>query len=268
MSQDIGGRISGPQANPFDVPNPMTPEYPSIYLHYQFNTNLFETLPNIIEVSVTEGKEITVVGDIFGQFFDVLNLFTLNGPPSNGNPYLFIGNYVDYGSFGTELFLMLLCFKLAYPKSVHLLRGNHECAKSTLKRGFKNEAEDKYNTAVYQNFLYIFQSLPICSVINKRIFVVHGGLFTRRDVTLDEIRHVNRFAEPGEEIGGENLMTQMLWSDPMEHPGQRQSLRPFGCSFGPDVTDEFLDRNQLQMIIRSHEFRLHGYSVEQGGKLV
>ncbi|KAA6368745.1 MAG: putative Serine/threonine-protein phosphatase 5, partial [Streblomastix strix] len=234
MSQDIGGRISGPQANPFDVPNPMTPEYPMKVLEAfrqyerlkisQVNAilkqsrNLFETLPNIIEVSVTEGKEITVVGDIFGQFFDVLNLFTLNGPPSNGNPYLFIGNYVDYGSFGTELFLMLLCFKLTYPMSLHLLRGNHECAKSTLKRGFKNEAEDKYNIAVYQNFLYIFQSLPICSVINKRIFVVHGGLFTRRDVTLDEIRRVNRFAEPGEEIGGENLMTQMLWSDPMEHP--------------------------------------------------
>ncbi|KAA6360905.1 MAG: putative Serine/threonine-protein phosphatase, partial [Streblomastix strix] len=188
-------------------------------------------------------------------------------PPSNENPYLFNGDWVDRGSFGTELCLVLLCFKLAYPKSVHLLRGNHESAMCTKEYGFKNEVEDKYNTAVYQNFLYIFNALPICAIINRRIFVVHGGLFTRTNVRLDEIRRVNRFTEPGEE-GGETLMAQMLWSDPMEQPGQRQSLRPFGCSFGPNITDEFLDRNQLQMIIRSHEVRLQGYSVEHGGKLI
>ncbi|KAA6376175.1 MAG: putative protein phosphatase 5, partial [Streblomastix strix] len=95
----------------------------------------------------------------------------------------------------------------------------------------------------------------------------HGGLFTRTNVRLDEIRRVNRFTEPGEE-GGETLMAQMLWSDPMEEPGFKQSLRPFGCSFGPNITDEFLDTNQLQMIIRSNEVRLQGYSVEHGGKLI
>ncbi|KAA6399364.1 MAG: putative Serine/threonine-protein phosphatase 5 [Streblomastix strix] len=270
-------------SDPFDVPNPVTPEY-AIMLIDAFRESkrlkisqvnailsqsrkLFEKLPNIIEVNVPEGKEITLVGDIYGQFFDLLHIFTLNGKPSNENPYLFLGNYVDKGSFGTELFLVLLCFKLAYPKSVHLLRGNHESMLCTKEYGFKNEVEDKYNTAVYQNFLYIFNALPICSNVNKRIFVVHGGLFTRFIVRLDEIRRVNRFTEPGEE-GGETLMAQMLWSDPMEQPGQRQSQRHFGCSFGPNVTDKFLDINQLQMIIRSNEVRNEGYSVEHGGKLM
>ena len=75
----------------------------------------------------------------------------------------------------------------------------------------------------------------------------------------------------------------------MEAPGMKESLRPYGCSFGPNVTDvchsspflyirflgsnlfllqEFLTRNGLQMIIRSHEVRMAGYSVEHGGKLV
>jgi hypothetical protein len=29
----------------------------------------------------------------------------------------------------------------------------------------------------------------------------------------------------------------MQWSDPMEAMGHKASLRPFGCSFGPNVTE-------------------------------
>ncbi|KAA6390256.1 MAG: putative Serine/threonine-protein phosphatase 5 [Streblomastix strix] len=165
-------------------------------------------------------------GDIHGQFFDLLEIFNRNGKPSNENPYLFIGNYVDFGSFGSEIFLLLLCYKLAYPQNVHLLRGNYESAVCTQEFGFKKEVEDKYNPSIYQNFLLVFKSLPICALINLRIFVVHGGLFNRRDVTLEEIRQVNRFNEPGEEEG-EKLMQQMLWSNPTNLVGQIQNVDPF-----------------------------------------
>ncbi|KAA6319233.1 MAG: putative serine/threonine-protein phosphatase 5, partial [Streblomastix strix] len=117
-------RAGGPRADPFDVPNPVTPEY-AIMLIDAFRESkrlkisqvnailsqsrkLLETLANIIEVNVPEGKEITIVGDTHGQFFDVLNLFTLNGPPSNENPYLFNGDWVDRGSFGTEVTITYL----------------------------------------------------------------------------------------------------------------------------------------------------------------
>ncbi|KAA6374374.1 MAG: hypothetical protein EZS28_030099 [Streblomastix strix] len=63
----------------------------------------------------------------------------------------------------------------------------------------------------------------------------HGGLFSRKDVSLDEINRINRFTEPGEEVG-QLLMAQMLWSDPMEENGWKESIRPFGGAFGPDVT--------------------------------
>ncbi|KAJ4455761.1 putative Serine/threonine-protein phosphatase 5 [Paratrimastix pyriformis] len=224
-------------------------------------------LPNVLEVEVRDGQDLTVVGDTHGQFYDVLNLFDINGPPSTSNPYLFNGDFVDRGSFGVEIVLTLFMYKLVYPNHVHLLRGNHESQTCTREYGFKAEVEDKYNVSIYNSFMTCFNYLPCCAVINQRTFIVHGGLFNREGVTLQELNRMNRVTEPGEEPG-EGLLAQMLWSDPTDMYGRHSSLRPFGCSFGPNVTEEFLGINHLQMIIRSHEVRPNGYSVEHGGKLI
>ncbi|KAH7827459.1 putative Serine/threonine-protein phosphatase [Monocercomonoides exilis] len=269
--------------DPLDVPTPVTQDYVTRLLDAlkaqkrlsitQANCLLaqarktLEILPNILEINVPEGKELTVVGDTHGQFYDLLNLFEKNGMPSPENPYLINGDFVDRGSFGTEICFLLFALKIASPDSIHLLRGNHESATCTADYGFRDEVHDKYNPAVYQNFLFVFNALPLCAVINKSVFVVHGGLFTRSPVKLSEIKSIDRFHEPGEE-GGELLMAQMLWSDPCEARGYKPTLRPFGCSFGPDVTAEFLAKNDLERIIRSHEVRQQGYSMEHGGKLI
>ena len=38
-------------------------------------------------------------------------------------------------------------------------------------------------------------------------------------------------------------------------PGRQPSKRGVGLSFGPDVTEKFLARNNLKMVVRSHEVR-------------
>jgi hypothetical protein len=48
--------------------------------------------PTLVRVCIPDDKEFTVCGDIHGQFYDLLNIFEINGMPSSNNPYVRINN--------------------------------------------------------------------------------------------------------------------------------------------------------------------------------
>lgn len=93
---------------------------------------------------------------------------------------------------------------------------------------------------------------------------MHGGLFSKDDVTIDDIRKVDRNRQPPET----GIMCELLWSDPQPQLGRAASKRGTGVSFGPDITQNFLDRNGLEYIIRSHEVKDEGYEVAHNGKCI
>lgn len=93
----------------------------------------FTALPTLLKLSLPRNEEgnkvngkFTVCGDTHGQYFDLCNIFALNGLPSATNYYLFNGDFVDRGSFSFETVFTLLSLKLTLPNALHMLRGNHE----------------------------------------------------------------------------------------------------------------------------------------------
>ena len=127
--------------------------------------------------------------------------------------------------------------------------------------GFDGEVRAKFNETMAKLFVQVFRCLPLGAVLGGKVFVVHGGLFSRDDVTLDELRTLNRFREPPDE----GPMCEMLWSDPQPGLGRAPSKRGVGVAFGADVTRNFLQRNGLELVVRSHEVKEEGYEVEHGG---
>jgi len=102
-----------------------------------------------------------VCGDIHGQFFDLCNIFELNGEPSEDNPYLFNGDFVDRGSFSVEVVLTLFAFMCLCPESLRLIRGNHETSAMNKLYGFDGEVRAKYNGKLADLFQEIFCCLPL-----------------------------------------------------------------------------------------------------------
>jgi serine/threonine-protein phosphatase 5 len=100
---------------------------------------LLESEASLVDITFPPGGKFTVFGDIHGQYYDLLNIFSINGLPSDTNPCLFNGDYVDRGSFSVEVILLLFAFKLLYPRHVFLNRGNHETQNMNKVYGFEGE---------------------------------------------------------------------------------------------------------------------------------
>jgi len=59
-------------------------------------------------------EPVVVVGDVHGQYYDLVHLLSKAGSPETLN-YLFLGDYVDRGINGTEIMILLMSLKLNYP---------------------------------------------------------------------------------------------------------------------------------------------------------
>ena len=137
-------------------------------------------------------------------------MFSINGNPSTDNPYLFNGDFIDRGSFAVEVIITLCAWKALYPKHFFMSRGNHEAKALNRIYGFEGEVKKKYDGKMYDLFSNMFCYLPLAHCINRKALVLHGGLFIKDGVKLEDIQKENRKREPPEE----GIMCECLWSDP------------------------------------------------------
>ncbi len=117
-----------------------------------------------------------------------------------------------------EVILTLFGFKMLYPDCFHMSRGechlishvtltinhvtlvgNHESATMNQMYGFEGEVKSKYSSKMAELFTEVFNWLPLAHCIEGKVFVTHGGIFSKDGITLDDIRQINRNRQPPEE---------------------------------------------------------------------
>ena len=249
---------------------------------------------SVVNLRLPPRSILNVCGDTHGQYFDLLSILSpdVGDWPSPQNAYLFNGDFVDRGLYSIEVVLSLLCLKLAEPDAVHLLRGNHETTEMNAVYGFEKQVQDVYGagSGVLESFRDVFDALPLAAVVEDAALVVHGGLGpVSSGMTLAQLAQLDRFAfDWGAGAGTHESSTEgaaiseaftaineLLWADPgkqttkrpLSDAGQKRGFshnksRGGGQRFGPDVTHRFLKQNGLGLLVRSHEPRDDGFSVD------
>ena len=208
-----------------------------------------------------EGEWI-VVGDIHGNFEDLLRIFKRNNFPPDKN-YLFLGDYVDRGPQSLEVLLMLFSLKVLYPEKVYLLHGNHEGEYLTSLFNFKNDCVINNFGSIYLEFIECFKYLSLAAIVNNSFFCVHGCLCP----SLKELKQIEDIQKP---IADDpmSLAEDLLWSDPgsVNIKEFQPNTRGAGWVCPACKVAEFLQKHQLKLLIRSHEYQSQGYLFNFGSK--
>ena len=207
---------------------------------------------------------ISIVGDIHGQYCDLLRLFEMGGSPSTSRPYLFLGDYVDRGAQGIECICLLATYKIKFPENFFMLRGNHECPSINRIYGFYDECKRRYSVKLWRLMNDMMNCLPIAAIVDERMFCVHGGLSPDL-VAFDQVLDIERPAQ----VPDQGLLCDFLWADPdPDIRGWEENARGVSYTFGADCVSNFLEQHDFDLVVRAHQVVEDGYEFFADRQLV
>lgn len=238
-----------------------------------------EAQPPLVRVAVPA----KVFGDIHGQFRDLLMLFQQFGFPYHcggdiqTTSYVFNGDFVDRGEHQLEVVALLFALKAIYPAHVFLVRGNHEfrdMSEMPAGNAFQRHVRWRLPTqwfAVYEAVHQTFDWLPFAARVGGKVLVLHGGLGDG-SWGLQDLEQVQR---PMKDVQ-HSFLLDVVWSDPSdsddvmwkgvhENPDRGDDKVHL---FGPDITEDFCKREDINIVIRSHQYVPQGYKVMHGGHMI
>jgi protein phosphatase len=210
-----------------------------------------------------------IIGDIHGDLETLLKILkkaNINELKNQRTVIVFLGDYGDRGDKSVEVYYLLLRLKLEFKEKIIMLRGNHEGPDDLLAQPHDLPLNfiEKYGQKGYYVYLKIrklFDKFYLAFVILNKIIALHGGIPSNA-ITIDDIA-IARKIHPKK-----GILEEILWNDPMEDIGLKESYRGAGKLFGKDITENFLKRNNLLAVIRGHEPARIGYFLSHEGKVL
>ena len=213
--------------------------------------------PTVIEV---DAEDVIIIGDTHGDYET-----TRRALSSSARLMVFLGDYVDRGPQQLENIIELMNRKISEPRSLILLRGNHETRSMNLYYGFYDQVRRRLGAAAYGLFAGFFAYLPLAAILRRECILLHGGV-PENAKDISAISGTTR----GEEDVTDPVALQVLWNDPST------DVKYFGPSprgagariFGEEALKEFLERSHARLLIRSHEPVPDGHEYLFGGRLL
>jgi len=201
------------------------------------------------------GEGAVFVGDLHGDFQSLLSAFEVWRSLAPGGWLLvFLGDYADRGPQGLEVLLGVLLLKAGHPRSVLVLRGNHEDPRVNRRYGFLEELRGKLGP--YADYFYdtlvapAYARMPVVArleVGGRRVLAVHGG--PSPGLTPESARRL-----PMERSPRDALLLNLLWSDPREYVDYAEpSFRGAGNLYGQRLVEEALEAFGADLLVRGHE---------------
>jgi len=215
--------------------------------------------------------EALVIGDLHGDFESLQLIlresqFLEKMKKSADTTLIFLGDYADRGDKPAEVYYAVLNLKLAFPKQVVLLRGNHEgpehliASPHDLPVQFQERFGEDWQR-VYTKTRSLWACLYNAVYVEDRFLMVHGGVSPE----IGSLQDIARANDRRNEILEEDL----IWSDPAEGmQGFSFSPRGAGKLFGDDVTKNVLERLGARILIRGHEPSNTGFKINHDGKIL
>jgi protein phosphatase len=223
-------------------------------------------------VRLEPSGDALVIGDLHGDLESLLHILRASGftqkMTRREDAFLvFLGDYGDRGAQSAEIYYVVLKLKLAFPKQVVLLRGNHEgpadlmASPHDLPLSFQARFEENWTLAyskVRELFCYLYNAL----IVKGRYLMVHGGL-------SPEITNTQDLATANLTHPKKKFLEDLLWSDPHETVKEvSPSLRGAGNLFGKNVTEKVLGKLNVKILIRGHEPYEEGFKINHDGKVL
>ncbi|MGC8571186.1 MAG: metallophosphoesterase [Caldivirga sp.] len=206
--------------------------------------------------------KVVILGDLHGDL-DSLEKVINDYPPGDWF-YIGLGDYVDRGEYQVETLEGVL--KLFLQGSMIPLRGNHESYVMNEVYGFMDEALPLLGQGLLNTIMHeLFPALPYAALLNDKILLLHGGLAKGLETINDILKLSKHDDEPSNPMA-----FQILWNDPSDEvKGFVDSPRGIGAYlFGPDVTMDFIKRNNINLIVRGHSYITEGYWKFHDGKVI
>lgn len=260
-----------------------------IFEEYQeFYSEVNRIIPNLKQKIVIEDcySSVFFIGDTHGavqESFKLIDFFYKLFQKNDKIKVVFVGDYVDRNPFDLENLTLITAFYLLFPDNVVLIRGNHEDRVinthygfiDNLLRTFREKGED-----LYEEIIKFFTHLPLVHIAQMhsgeniaRVMSVHGGipidpLNFLEPVILEEIES-KLICEVDKSDDMDIYSVSMLWSDPDEMiQGILTGSHLHGrMRFGFPVFKNFINANNIQLVVRGHQKWNEGYHIFFNGQL-